>query len=928
MTPISRSDRRVLSRSVIAGLCVTIIVAAMEFGDALAPLERWLGDMRARHFQRPLPVATAVVHVDIDDASQSEIGRWPWPRSVLAGVIDELDRAGAQLIAFDVLIDQPSNPADDAALVDAVRRSGKVMLPMQMTFDIPGRDPPALRRVEELLTTNLELSVEEIAGAPSGTSRPDVEAVYLDALRAATLDRLEKLATTRPTSLPAPDLPAEAEFANLLTPKAVAESLRTTARAELSLAYERLRGLRAAAAFGRDPPAVALLSGRRAALPPAELIDASAGLGFVDFLPVADGSVRSLPLLATLRGRTFMHFSLAVACRSLGISPDGLRFERDRLTATTNNGRTLSIPVHRAHSADYGEVAMLAEVPLQGSANWLTMYDVPNHAKASRHISLRDVDAIRAMRAQADRNDAALRDAVGYVFSLTNDPRRSSLDATWPTLSTDERARWATDALESRGFRFRLRAIKGAPQDENEALLFAKRDALIRLPTLIRDGQEKIQRQRASISAEVANNVVLLGWTAGGGMDFYPTSLHAQCPGLVILGAMINGIRENAVPQRAGDGVALSVTLIAGLVATALGAWIRPTRALLPALALFAAYAFVNGRFLFAGNRFIVPLAGAGVATIAVWGTLTLYRYIFEFAERRRLVKRFRSSVDPRVVDHFLENSALVQLRGESRDMSVVFTDLAGFTTLSERLREGVVPILNEYMGRMLPIIRAHGGTWDKFIGDGIMYFFNAPAPTPDHAAQAVASVLDMHREVEVFSADLQKRGLPGVSMRAGICTGPMIVGDAGSLTDSFQASNYTVLGDRVNLAARLEAANKVFGTRSLVIDETVRQAPGFIYRPVARLRVAGKSEAVVVFEPLAAIAGASAEHRRCAEVCAEMLRLFGCRDWKKCLEAIDGAERSFGQIALWTSYREHVRACLDGKNLDTFDGCINLDSK
>lgn len=923
MTPLSRSDRRVLSRSMIAGLCVTIIVAALESGGALQPLERWLGDIRARHCQRPI-AKTGVIHIDIDDASQSEIGRWPWPRSVLAGVIDELDRAGATVIAFDVLIEQPSTPAEDAALVDAVRKSGKVMLPMQLTFDIPGRDPPALKAATELLANDLELSVSDLAAklTPRFT-KTEVEAVYLDALREAMLDRLEQLPASRPTTAP-----TEADAARSLTPRATTQSMRTTARAELSQASARLHDFRAAAPFGLKLSSPNMLSGRRAALPPAELLDASVGLGFVDFLPVSDGGVRSLPLLATFRGRTFMHFSLAVACRSLGIEPGAIHIEHDHLVATAKDGTAISVPVHTAHSSDYGDVAMLADVPLQGTADWLTMYDVPAHRQTTGHVSLRDVDAIRAMRAQSDRNDAALRSSIGFVFELTGDPRAKALETSWVTMNIDERARLATSALERPGFRLRLRKLTDTPRDDIERKLLSARDALTRLPDQLRADQTAIERQRQSLRAEIAGHVALVGWTAGGGMDFYPTSLHAQCPGLVILGAMINGVRENVVPRRAPEFVGPLITLLTGVLVTALGGWFRPTRSLLPAALLFSLYAAINGWLLFAASRVVVPLAGAAVVTVAVWATLTLYRYVFEFAERRRVERRFRSSVDPHVVDHFLDNAALLQLRGESRDMSVVFTDLAGFTTLSERLRENVVPILNDYMGRMLPIIRAHGGTWDKFIGDGIMYFFNAPAPTPDHAAQAVASVLDMHRAAADFSADLQRRGLPGVSMRAGVCTGSMIVGDAGSLTDAFQASNYTVLGDRVNLAARLEAANKAFGTRTLVIDETVRQAPGFVYRPVARLRVAGKTEAVAVFEPLATLADASPADRHCAEVCGEMLRLYTSCQWTACLTILGDAERAFGPLALWTVYRKHVQACLSGIDVDTFDGCISLDSK
>src|SRR5205814_2875552 len=140
----------------------------------------------------------------------------------------------------------------------------------------------------------------------------------------------------------------------------------------------------------------------------------------------------------------------------------------------------------------------------------------------------------------------------------------------------------------------------------------------------------------------------------------------------------------------------------------------------------------------------------------------------------------------------------------------VGFTDLADFTALSERLKEQTVPLLGEYLGEMVPIIRKRGGYVNKFIGDGIMFFFGAFQPDPRHALDAVESVLEMHEALARFNQRLAREGRPTLMMRAGVNTGEVVVGDSGPP----DASDFTALGDPVNFASRLESANKAVGTR------------------------------------------------------------------------------------------------------------------
>jgi adenylate cyclase len=237
-----------------------------------------------------------------------------------------------------------------------------------------------------------------------------------------------------------------------------------------------------------------------------------------------------------------------------------------------------------------------------------------------------------------------------------------------------------------------------------------------------------------------------------------------------------------------------------------------------------------------------------------------------------------------------------------------VFTDLQGFTTLTEVLRGKSVNILSRYMETMVPIIRKHNGYVNKFLGDGIMFFFGAPEANPDHAADAVAAILEMQQAMVPFNAALEADGLPTLYMRAGISTGPMVVGDAGP---SF-AADYTVLGDRVNLAARLESANKATGTANLATDRTVELAGDkFLFRPVATLQVVGKKESIITYEALARKDEADDRQRRLAQLTGVVVRAFVAKDFDGCCEAIDELEEEFGPSKLTKLYHSQCEECM-----------------
>ncbi len=226
------------------------------------------------------------------------------------------------------------------------------------------------------------------------------------------------------------------------------------------------------------------------------------------------------------------------------------------------------------------------------------------------------------------------------------------------------------------------------------------------------------------------------------------------------------------------------------------------------------------------------------------------FRYLTEEREKRAIRRAFQHYLTGSVMDAVLADPSRLKLGGEKRELTVLFSDIRGFTGLSERLApEALVQLLNEYLTPMTEIVFANGGTLDKYMGDAIMAFFGAPVDQPDHALRACRAACQMLERLAELRLRYEAQGLPPIEIGIGLSTGPMVVGNMGS-RDRF---DYTVMGDAVNLGSRLEGANKLYGTRILASERTFAAVRGQVSaREIDLVRVKGKHEPVRVHEILA----------------------------------------------------------------------------
>jgi adenylate cyclase len=316
----------------------------------------------------------------------------------------------------------------------------------------------------------------------------------------------------------------------------------------------------------------------------------------------------------------------------------------------------------------------------------------------------------------------------------------------------------------------------------------------------------------------------------------------------------------------------------------------------------------------------------AAAALLALIGA-AVWRYQTEGRQRRFIAGAFSRYVSPKVVAQILEHPESLALGGERREVTLFFSDLQGFTAISEGMSpQQLVAFLNEYTTLMAEVVTGPGleGTIDKYIGDSVMAFWGAPLAQPDHARRALLAALACQERLRPFCDDLVARGGPRLITRIGLNSGACVVGNMGSR----ERFDYTAIGDTVNQASRLEGTNKVYGTLIIASDSTWRASRGAAFgRVLDRVRVKGKSEPVAIHEALA-VAGAETEAQR-ALVAAYggAYEAYQAREWGRAIEAAAAILRA-GEDGPSRVLLERARAFSAAPPPPDWDGVWTLTSK
>jgi len=390
------------------------------------------------------------------------------------------------------------------------------------------------------------------------------------------------------------------------------------------------------------------------------------------------------------------------------------------------------------------------------------------------------------------------------------------------------------------------------------------------------------------------DRIVLVGATALGTYDLRNTPFSPVYPGIEVHASVIDSILTQsfmARPEWSKLFDLLAIVTLGALVGTALPR-LGPLKGLGFAAGLFVLY-ILAARWLFVNAHvwlnMVYPLLGLSTTYTA----LTAYYYVTEQRQRKKVKETFRQYVAPLVVEEMLKDPGRLKLGGEEKILTVLFSDLEGFTTYSERYPpHEMAAMLGEYYNRVTEQVFMRWGTLKEYVGDELMVIFGAPLEQPDHAARACEAALAMREQRLALASEWASVGRPQLRARTGINSGPMLVGNLGSR----YRFAYGVLGDQVNLGSRLEGLNKVYGTEILVGENTARLVEGeFLLREVDMVRVMGRTQAVRIYELLAKLGTpVSLEQEKGLKSYAAGLEAYRQKSWREALAL-------FGQaVALW----------------------------
>jgi len=471
-----------------------------------------------------------------------------------------------------------------------------------------------------------------------------------------------------------------------------------------------------------------------------------------------------------------------------------------------------------------------------------------------------------------------------------------------------------------------LKAASGGvmriPVDENAATLIPYRGYQGSFPYVsVTDVlNDKVPKE------QLAGRVIVIGTTAPGLMDLRATPVGAAYPGVEIHANLIAGMLDGAIKHKPPYilGADVLTVLIAGAVMAFLLPMLSPFRATVVGAIVLLLMLSLNFTFWHVSNV-VLPLANGMIAVLLLYAMNMSWGYFVESRTKRQLTGLFGQYVPPELVEEMSRDPENYSMAGRKAELTVLFSDIRGFTTISEGLEPNeLASLMNEYLGAMTLVVRKHRGTLDKYIGDAIMAFWGAPVDDPEHAKNAVLTGLEMHVALHELNKDLTKRGWPELKIGVGVNTGPMTVGDMGSPV----RQSYTVMGDAVNLGSRLEGITKQYGV-GFIVGESTRDLvkKDFVFRELDLVKVKGKDKPVGIYEPIGAEGHVDKAKLDENKLWHQALRYYRAQDWDQAELALLNLSRS-SPHKLYEVYAERIAHYRKEAPGDDWDGSWKFDTK
>ena len=786
--------------------------AFIGFTDAGHTLELAASDTLRR--ANPLPddpVMAKITVIEIDDNALDEKqhpagGRWPWSRPKQAKLIDALASLGARWIVLDIEYSWPQ----------------KSCVGYRPRADSPELDPYVLEKPDLAFRESIERAGNVVVpfnlyfkGRAEGGRSTSLSS---EEKKEWVPEHLRRFAVDLP---PTPD-----------------------------------QNLRAA-------------EGTNAMI--AELADVAAGSGYTSLIKQEDPdqAVRRVPILARARDCVFAHLGVAMA----GLWRFGpgyhVRLSQRRFALLSADRKaSVGVPIDANGQLEF---------------RWPTAYREEDNI----HMSAGPVLDVVFQRSQLDileqRWRLVMEELDGLFPAHQWGEARKALDAAEARAATapgDAAAQQTVtahrQALENAEERLVMDLIPyaSATGETGDADLEKRRADAARRHTLLISTYHERREKRLGYLADATDRVrprieghlCIVGLNVTAGTDQHKTPISREQPGVTVYPSVMRTILSGVAFRHLAGWQDAAIAVLAALLVGVLGSRLSTGWGIAATIALSTVVVAV-GYAASATVAMLLPVAAPVSAIVLAFAGVSAYRQLTEASSRRWITRAFGQYMSPAVLDELVRNPELLRLGGARREVTIIFTDIVGFTPLSENLdAETLGLLLNHYLGVMTAALHAEDATLDKYEGDGIMAFVGAPIEAPDHALRAVRAALRMQEAVPKVRVDLVAMGLMSAEqslvIRVGCSSGPANVGNFGSE----HRFDYTAMGDTVNLGGRLEEANRWLGTKVLVPQSTRDACDGAIlFRPMGKAKIRGKAQPMPLYEPLA-LEPADAKLRTLAE--------------------------------------------------------------
>lgn len=862
---MSTRHQQAQREAIWVGVLGTLIVVTVYAVGGLDWLERKTLDWRFL-YANSTPQHDGLVCIDIDDEALMLIRRWPWPRDIQAGVLDVLREAGLRKLLYDVELSEPE-PVRSLTPRHVDIASDPLSLQHDLGVAFPDHE--------------LRLVLEAIGWAYVAFH---YEQVPDDKLREGSLEmRVWRFVETRPDLW---SLAPEVLFERVFTEIADADA------GQLERSIVALRDVLSYAATVLPEfcplDRVAFATPSVPAIAPVYFPHARAArrCGFVVFEPDDDGVMRRVPLLVASEGRVLPQLAFAVAFDELGLT-------RDDISATPGYLHLHTDPPLRIQVDERGR-ALVPWVPVR---DWTQQFGqhvpigvpwVVLDRRLKQQANEREIEAALTtlLEAGAASQWQQYRDDLRRVDALRSELRLARYRGQDEDVA--QRKDWlrqydAVFAEETPKLRdwvhTRLAALEAAGSGARPTALEAIRNALRANFEYAVEIDETLDWLRE----RVAGKIGLVGYTATALADMTPTPTSPRAPGVVAHANLLNGLLTGRTVSWASAWLNMLTAVVLGVFSTFVSVRWGP-RVVFFVLVLLVGYVAIAGGLAFYAWNYWIALTPAVLAAVVSYVAVVVHRYLFLERESRQIAQALSQYTSATLARQMAEDAELCK-RAEMREVSAMFTDLAGFTTISERIgAERTQRVLNVSLGRFSDVMLRYEGMINKFIGDGIFAFWNPVIyPQDDHAIRACEAAIDLQTGLrDLITEQEQANGdevFCQLVLRIGVATGQAIVGPCGSE----QKYDYTCIGDSVNVAARLESANKFYGTRTLVSGATLdRAGERFVVRSLGGVRVKGKTQAVPIYELLGREGDVPAESREYAERFGTAVACFTQRDWSR----------------------------------------------